>query len=176
MIAEGNWPWFCLYRISFSGKEPGIYIARESSSTVTRFFPFHEKNAQMQQELNGKGGNSAVAPVLFQFPLAKLIPPYLSGQCLRQLGHKLDCPGILVWRSGIPDMGLDLLYQGFRRLDPWFEHNEGLDDHSPDKIRRSHDSRFLDCRVLQEGTLHLERTDSVPELLMMSSFLPTNQK
>ena len=85
----------------------------------------------------------------------------LAADRLWQLIHVLDHTRILVGRSQLLDMLLQLLGQFFRRCIALGKHDRRLDDLSADRIRDACDGTLNDCVVSNQGRLDLERSDTV---------------
>ena len=85
----------------------------------------------------------------------------LAADRLGQFIHVFDHTRILVGRSQLLDMLLQLLGQFFRRCIALGKHDRRLDDLSADRIRDTCDGTLNDCVVSNQGRLDLERSDTV---------------
>ena len=132
-----------------------------------------EKNDKME-----KNGVVHLLPVqvFFQFGSAEIAPLYLSGDGLWEFRNELDLPRVLVRRSRPLDISLEILDERFGGFVTLVQDDKCLHDQPPDPVRGADDRCFHDRRVLDQGALHFERPDPVPELLITSSSRPTNQK
>src|SRR4028119_1465596 len=88
-------------------------------------------------------------------------PSDLAARRLREFFYELDLARVLVRRGEGLAVGLYLRLQPFRRLVLGAEHDEGLDDAAPVRVRRGNDGALDDGRVLDQDALYLERADTI---------------